>query len=940
MKVFLGGRAAAGAGGMFRVYDGLYKYLPEYGVELVDEVEQAEVVNPHIAIYHTFPTNIPMVLSSHGLLWAEERWGMHGVQVNRMCIQSMLSADVVTVPSEFVRKVILRNTLIDPLVVRHGIDTDVWLPSDEIDGYVFWNKARVDPANRTDAFDQLATLLPDQYFVGTFGKKLGNTRIISTIKPENMHTWVSRAGVYLSTSIESGGPCFGVLEAMSCGVPVLAWNQGGTTEAVEHKVTGYLAQPNNYEDLVDGLLFCINNRAELGANARQKCIDSYQWKQTTEGYVKAYQRALDLFHTPIKTSVIITAYNLEDHLPNAINSIQKQTVSNWEVVVVNDGSTDRSGEIADQFAAQDERIRVVHQENKHVSDARNFGVKNARGRYVIPLDADDQLFPDALETLEHVLDNDRSVHVASGKIGIMEANGYRVSAWPAAVDSEQQLQGHNQVPYSSLIRKSVWERIGGERRRIRDGTEDADLWARIFSYGYRPLLVDKPTLLYQVRAGSLSRQYASNNKWLAWFPWSKDKELAPAPMNGYYVRHNLNPDVSVIIPVGPGHEYFIQSALDSLLAQTIDSWEAVIVNDTGKPLDPFWLGGHRYATVVDSEGKGVANARNTGVRAAKAERIVFLDVDDLLLPEALALFVMALDRFGGWIYSDWYAVHNPGEEPELSKAKDWSVYDIKQKAISAITGIYSKKDVLATPFDPDMPGWEDWDFHLSLLEKCICGARLEYPTFVYNMHYGQRREDNFDKRKDLVKYIVDKHKGLYEGNNMGCSSCGKRGTITVRRNAVPAKSVANNSVPFEVEYLGPEIQMRRISSKAVRGRYYRYSANRNRFLVAPEDVPLFDNKPNHFRVLGPVKTPDVKEKPDVLMSDMPIPKREPQESVGSNGFDVLNIKDERVVNLLKDNFGGVGDLFAASDAQLLSIKGIGPSRLTEIRKAISEWHGS
>lgn len=938
MKVFLGGRAAASAGGMFRVYDGLYKYLPEYGVELVDEIDQAEIVNPHIAIYHTFPSNIPLVLSSHGLLWAEEKWGMHSAQVNRMCIQSMLAADVVTVPSDFVRKAVLRNTLIDPVVVRHGIDTDAWKPSEEVEGYVFWNKARIDPANRTDAFDQMATLLPEQPFVGTFGKKVNNTRIIGNVKPEDMHSWVSRASVYLSTSIESGGPCFGVLEAMSCGVPVLAWNQGGTAEAIEHKVTGYLVEPDNYEDMVDGLLFCLKNREELGTNARQKCIETYQWNKTVGGYVKAYQQAIDLFHTPVKTSVIITAYNLEDHLPNAIKSIQNQTVDNWEVVVVDDGSTDRSGEIADHFAEQDSRIKVVHQENMHVSDARNTGVKHARGRYIIPLDADDQLFPDALETLEAVLDNDRNAHTASGKIGIMAADGYRVSAWPAAVDPEQQILGHNQIPYSSLIRRTVWERVGGERRRIRDGTEDADLWARIFSFGYRPVLVDKPTLLYQVRSDSLSRQHASNNKWLAWFPWSEDRELAPAPLNGYHVRHNLKPDVSVIIPVGPGHEHFIQSALDSVLAQTMSSWESVIVNDTGKPLDPFWLGGHKYATVVDSGGKGVAHARNVGAQAAKAERIVFLDADDLLLPEALSLLVMALDRFGGWIYSDWYAVHEPDTEPELVKAKDWSVYEIKQKAISAITGIYSKKDVLATPFDPTLPGWEDWDFHLSLLEKCVCGARLEYPTFVYNMHYGQRREDNFSKRKDLVKYIVDKHKGLYEGNNMGCKSCGQRGTVSVTRSTVPSKSTAaNTAVPYEIEYIGPEIQMNRVNSKVARGRYYRFSANRNKFLVAPEDVSLFNNKPAKFRVLGPVKTPEIKEKPDVLISDMPIPKRE---KPVSDGFDSLGIDDERVVNLLRDNFSNIGELFASTDAQLLSIKGIGPSRLTEIRKVISEWHGS
>jgi len=936
MKVYLGGKAVPGAGGMYRVYEGLYQYLPAHGLDIVDKVEDADVVNPHIGIYQNYPTDIPMVLSNHGMLWAEEKWGKYAVAVNRLCVQSMLAADVVTTPSEFVRQTVLRNTLIDPVVVRHGIDIESWLPAEKNSNYVFWNKARVDQANRTDAFDQLATLLPDQHFIGTYGKRKENTRVIGHIDPNDMKRWVSQAGVYLATSIESGGPCFGVLEAMSCAVPVLAWNQGGTAEAVEHKITGYLAEPDNYEDLADGVLYCLEHREELGANARQKCIENYRWIDTVQGYIDAYQKAIDLFNTPVKTSVVVTAYNVAPYLADTIKSVQKQTVNDWELVIIDDGSTDNSGAIADAFAKEDQRIRVFHQKNQHVSDARNRGVQRARGRYIIPLDGDDQLFPNSLEVLTDVLDKDRNVHIAAGKIGIMQGDSYRISGWPVSADPEQQINGHNQIPYCSMMRKAVWERIGGERRRIRDGTEDADLWARIFSFGYQPKLIDVPTLLYRVRSDSLSRQHASNTKWLAWFPWSEDRELAPAPLNGFNVRHNLQPDVAVIIPVGPGHEPFIQTALDSVLAQNMVSWEVVVVNDTGKPLDPFWLQGHGYATVVDSGGKGVAHARNMGVRAAKASRIVFLDVDDMLMPEALSLLVLSLDRYGGWIYSDWYAVRDVGQEPELVQAKDWSKAEIMKQAISAITGIYNRQDVLDTPFDETLPGWEDWDFHLSLLEKCICGARLEYPTFVYNMHYGARREDNFSQRKDLVQCIVDKHKRLYEGKDMGCKSCGGRGTIAVTSKASTTGATTSEADIFEIQYLGTGTQMQRVFSQSQRGRYYRFNSTRPRFLVSRSDLAMFNNKPSVYKVLGPVgEIREKKAEKQVLMSEMPVPEA-PEEK---DEFAELKLEDERVVNLLRENFDTMVEVIQTTDAQFLSIKGIGPARLTDIRKAIEEWLG-
>lgn len=90
-------------------------------------------------------------------------------------------------------------------------------------------------------------------------------------------------------------------------------------------------------------------------------------------------------------SVIVPVYNVEKYLPDCINSILGQTYSNFELLLVDDGSTDNSGRICDDYSKQDNRVRVFHKENRGVSSARNVGIKNARGEYITFVDADDYL---------------------------------------------------------------------------------------------------------------------------------------------------------------------------------------------------------------------------------------------------------------------------------------------------------------------------------------------------------------------------------------------------------------------------------------------------------------------------------------------------------------------------------------------------------------------
>ena len=98
-------------------------------------------------------------------------------------------------------------------------------------------------------------------------------------------------------------------------------------------------------------------------------------------------------------SVIVPVYKVEPYLDKCVRSIVDQTYQNLEIILVDDGSPDRCGEICDAWAAKDSRIRVIHKENGGLSDARNAGMAVATGKYMGFVDSDDYIAPDMYRLL-------------------------------------------------------------------------------------------------------------------------------------------------------------------------------------------------------------------------------------------------------------------------------------------------------------------------------------------------------------------------------------------------------------------------------------------------------------------------------------------------------------------------------------------------------------
>ena len=794
MKVYIEPRfrgADKGDGGIRRIVEAQRLWLPRMGVEVVDELEEADLVATHAGMAPEVPQDIPWVVHTHGLYWDDYEWPGWCHRLNREVIDAVRKADHVTAPSEWVAYALKRAMWLRPTVLHHGIDLEDWEPAESQLGYVLWNKNRPDPVCDPTPVIELASRAPDLKFITTFGREQDNVRVTGRVEFETMKELIRNAGVYLCTTRETFG--IGTLEAMAAGVPVVGWAWGGQREIIEHRKTGWLCPPGDYGGLLDGIKWALRNRKVVGKRARAAVKQHWTWERRMQDYVTLYSQLLDekaQRQRGPRVSVVTPCYNLARYLPETIASLEAQTMQDWEVIIVDDASPDDTAAVAAALALDDPRIKVVTNEhNLYLAGALNRGIQEARGRYILPLDADNMIEPWTLEVLAGSLDQDRGVDIAYGACRFVLEDGVTrdtsvspdgVSGWPQDFSFRAQMLHRNQVPSTCMYRKEVWERTGGYRLRCRTA-EDAEFWTRASSLGFVPQRVtSRPTLIYRQRPDSMSR-VEPDWDWTAWFPWSRHMDLVPfgveerppARMNdgiSWSVPSYEPAKIAIIIPVGPGHQDLVLDALDSVQAQTYRAWECIVVNDTGQPLAIP----HPWATVIDTLGEeGPGAARNAGIAASKAALFVPLDADDFLQSDALALMMEVGERDGGVVYGQWW-----DDKADGLSLWDPPEYDaqllVSKGCIHAVTALYPKSAWAAVGgFDPTISHWEDWDFQIKMAAQGVCGTKIPRPLFTYRKETGLRREANMAARDEGKSAILAKWSKLWDGREtlMACGSC-------------------------------------------------------------------------------------------------------------------------------------------------------------------------
>ncbi len=181
-------------------------------------------------------------------------------------------------------------------------------------------------------------------------------------------------------------------------------------------------------------------------------------------------------------SVLMGVYNGEAFLAEAIESILHQTMKDFEFVIVDDGSTDGTGEILRRYAAADARVRVVTRGHEGLIASLNFGRGIAQGKYIARMDADDVAFPDRLAKQIAFLDAHPNVAVVGGAIQMINDRGVVLEtiALPQSDDAikELLLRENAMAHVTAVIRRDVLNAVGGYRRAFAQA-EDYDLWLRV-----------------------------------------------------------------------------------------------------------------------------------------------------------------------------------------------------------------------------------------------------------------------------------------------------------------------------------------------------------------------------------------------------------------------------------------------------------------------------
>jgi glycosyltransferase involved in cell wall biosynthesis len=211
-----------------------------------------------------------------------------------------------------------------------------------------------------------------------------------------------------------------------------------------------------------------------------------------------------------QAAVVIPCFNLGRYLPDALQSVVRQSVPDIEVIVVDDGSDDEFTRVA---LAEWERsgLTVIRQANSGLAAARNAGVARARSEYVCCLDADDRLAPDFMRRSIALLQQDSQVGFVNVAMQWFDERDDLIPAFPCVVPD---MLVQNRAVVGSLFRRSAWESIGGYYGGFSvAGVEDWDFWIRLLVAGYRAAVVEEPLYEYRVRAGSMSQQMYEPHKW-------------------------------------------------------------------------------------------------------------------------------------------------------------------------------------------------------------------------------------------------------------------------------------------------------------------------------------------------------------------------------------------------------------------------------------------
>ena len=203
-----------------------------------------------------------------------------------------------------------------------------------------------------------------------------------------------------------------------------------------------------------------------------------------------------------KVSVIIPCFNQEKYISECLDAVEKQTLQDMEIIIINDGSTDKSLDIIKKYAKQDSRIKVINQPNKGVVYARNTAIKLAQSPYIFPLDADDIIANNYLELAYGAMTSGLGDIITSR----VELFGHETGEMKLKAPTKYNLARENCLVNCALFRKDDFLKCGGYDNAFFHGLEDYDLWLNmVFRHNLKIYRIPEILFYYRIKSDKESR---------------------------------------------------------------------------------------------------------------------------------------------------------------------------------------------------------------------------------------------------------------------------------------------------------------------------------------------------------------------------------------------------------------------------------------------------
>ena len=506
-------------------------------------------------------------------------------------------------------------------------------------------------------------------------------------------------------------------------------------------------------------------------------------------------------------SIIVPIYNVEEYLRECLDSIQKQTYPNFECIMVNDGSTDNSKQIAEEYLV-DSRFTLINQSNQGLSSARNTGISHIReeSTFISFVDSDDYIYPDFLETLiEHIEDD---VDIIEGMIEYFHDE---IKADNVCHNFEKKILISKDDKLGELalneLRVSVFPKLFRKSLLTEDFFpegwifEDLAVVPELVSHSGKWIKLPKVIYGYRIRPNSITTKEFSEEKldifkilekFDSYFKDESDvtkllvekikylhlnyHDIEFVPENSQYKQlykqekqkilskiadYESKALISIIVPIYNVEEY-LRECLDSIQKQTYQKFECIMVNDgstdNSKQIAEEYLVDSRFK-LINQSNQGLSSARNTAIKhlSANSSFVSFVDSDDYIhstfLEKMTAQIEEGVDIIEGLFehYHDGNIYYFPQSEPH-KVALETTVEKLKCLALEKIRnsscGKLIRREMLHGSFFPE--GWifEDLAVVPEFVTSSNKWVKIQETVYTYRIRENSIITSSFSE-KDL-----------------------------------------------------------------------------------------------------------------------------------------------------------------------------------------------